>query len=94
MVCSLVVEAGERVHIHLGQMISDCEATEISSYLLLVLAVMVNTKNIRAKPELYPLLLILGGDSGLPCCFGGCRCGFGRRLFQPEHQLLINFVLS
>ena len=38
MVCSLVVEAGERVHIHLGQMISDFEATEISSYLL-VLAV-------------------------------------------------------
>ena len=38
MVCSLVVEAGERVHIHLEQMISDYKATGILSCLLVLAA--------------------------------------------------------
>ena len=36
------------------------------------------------KPALDPLVPAQEEDSGLPCCSGGCRCGFGRRLSQPE----------
>ena len=36
------------------------------------------------KPGLDPLVPAQEEDSGLPCCSGGCRCGSGRRLSQPE----------
>ena len=38
-------------------------------------------------PGFYPLLPAQGEESGWPCYYGGCRCGFGHRLFQPEHAI-------